>query len=77
MAAFVLSHLPPGSADETSQLDASRMIGLAYAQVRELGQSVFLDRLLSSLEAGVPIEHLEQQLSDARMFMSVINRSAW
>jgi hypothetical protein len=53
------------------------MIGLAYAQVRELGQSVFLDRLLSSLEAGVPIEHLEQQLSDARMFMSVINRSAW
>lgn len=77
MAAFVLSLLPPGSGLDTNDLDASRMIGLAYAQVREMGQSVFLDRLLALLESGTPVRHLEQQLNDARLFMSVINRSAW
>lgn len=77
MAAFVLSFLPPGSAADSVDLDPTRMVGLAYAQVRELGQSVYMDRLLALLESGMPICHLEQQLHDARMFMSVINRSAW
>jgi hypothetical protein len=79
MAAYILSFLPtPGSSSNTgTDLEAARMVGLAYAQIRELGQSVFIDRLSSYLEAGVPAECMEQQLGDARMFIGVINRSAW
>jgi len=58
-------------------LDAFRMIGLAYTQVREFGQSVIIERLIRALQSGIHPKHLEQQLNEARMFMSVINRSAW
>jgi hypothetical protein len=85
MAAFILSFLPPGTPHETAaheslgqaDVDPARMIGLAYAQTRELGQSIFIERLLQSLEKGIPVRFLEQPINDARLFMSVINRSAW
>lgn len=80
VAAFVMSLLPSNTSpapNPSLDLDAFRMIGLAYGQVREIGQTVFIGRLLRNLQSGIPLCHVEQQLSDARWFMSVINRSAW
>lgn len=77
-ASFILSFLPTSTLETNgSELDPIRMVGLAYTQIREMGQSVYLDRLVKHLEQGIPLQHLEKQLNDARMFMSVINRSAW
>lgn len=78
LASFILSFLPVSIlTTEGSELDPMRMVGLAYSQIREMGQSVYLDRLVNFVDSGVPIGHLEKQLNDARMFMGVINRSAW
>lgn len=77
-ASFILSFLPTSTLEISgTELDPIRMVGLAYTQIREMGQSVYLDRLVKYLEQDIPVVHLEKQLNDARMFMSVINRSAW
>jgi hypothetical protein len=80
LAALILSYLPPGSSDgllSLSDVDPARMIGLAFGQMREMGHSLSLSRLLKSLESGIALRHLTDQLDDARLYLGVMTRQVW
>ncbi|RSH92460.1 hypothetical protein EHS25_008876 [Saitozyma podzolica] len=71
---------PPGSSDgllSLSDVDPARMIGLAFGQMREMAHSLSLSRLLKSLESGIALRHLTDQLDDARLYLGVMTRQVW
>lgn len=78
-AALILSLLPPGNDSSTvmSDFDPARMVGMAYGQIRELGHSVFIERLVDSLATGTPLPHLKDSLDKARLHFCIMARVSW
>jgi hypothetical protein len=78
-AALILSILPPGNDNFTvvSDFDPARMVGMAYGQIREMGHSVFIERLVDSLAAGTPLTHLKDSLDKARLHFCIMARVSW
>ena len=78
-AALILSLLPPGDDSSTlmSDFDPARMVGMAYGQIRELGHSVFVERLVDTLGAGTPLAHLNDSLDKARLHFCIMARVSW
>lgn len=80
MAGLILSLLPHGSAlgsVATSDFDPARMIGVAYGQARELGHTLLVDRLIDTLETGMPIQFIAEALDSARIHLCVMARTVW
>jgi len=78
-AALILSLLPPGDDNFNimSDFDPARMVGMAYGQIREMGHSVFVERLVDSLGAGTPLAHLNDSLDKARLHFCIMARVSW
>ncbi|WOO85381.1 Glucose transport transcription regulator RGT1 [Vanrija pseudolonga] len=79
MAGVILSLLPHGPLEgsSTTDFDPARMIGMAYGQIRELGYSVFVARLVDSIESGTPFELIAEAVDNARLHLSVMTRAMW
>lgn len=78
-AALILSLLPPGNDPLTvmSDFDPARMVGMAYGQIREMGHSVFMERLVTSLEEKTPLAYLKDSLDKARLHFCIMARVSW
>jgi hypothetical protein len=57
--------------------DPARMAGMVYGQVRELGHSVFMARLVDMLESDLPLKYLGDALDSARLHFCIMTRVSW
>ncbi|RSH95590.1 hypothetical protein EHS25_000682 [Saitozyma podzolica] len=79
-AGLVLSLLPYGQlAGEvsSSDFDPARMVGMSYGQIRELGHSVFIERMVDMLESDMAVEHITEALDNARLQLCIMARTTW
>lgn len=80
LAGLVLSFLSYGHLEGhavTSDFDPARMVGMAYGQMRELGHSVFIERVVDLLESEVDPEEMAETLQNARLHFCIMTRVSW
>lgn len=78
-AGLIISFLPHGQGDGAgpSDFDPARMVGMSYGQLRELGHSVFIERVVDTLRGGARVEDMQQMLDDARLHFCIMTRVSW
>lgn len=77
-AGLIVSLLPHGQSDDgPSDFDPARMVGMSYGQLRELGHSVYIQRVVDTLRSGIGLSHIQQLLDDARLHFCIMTRVSW